>query len=485
MPDPGFARFRADGEAHAFSPRIAGELQLLAGRPADGAAAQPADLDATLARYRTALARPPAARAVPRDELVVRRARVPVPLDAVEPATAIVRRFVVSAMSVGALSPEAHRALTIGIQRAGGAANTGEGGEDPAWYRPGPDGRAEDARIKQVASARFGVTAAYLARAEQLEIKIAQGSKPGEGGQLPGRKATAYIAALRRGQPGQAYISPPPHHDIYSIEDLAQLIADLRAINPGARIGVKLVASRGVGTIAAGVAKAGAAYIHLSGHAGGTGASPLVLDQARRRAVGARSRRGPPGPPPQRPARPGRAAHRWRPADRARPAGRRAPRCRGVRVRDRGARRDRLRHGPPVPPRHLSDRDRHAARRPAGQVRRDARRRRPLLQRDRRGPPARAGRRRGAVASARSSARAGASCARSKRHGRSWRPSSARRAGPRRPPAGRTRPRRRPPSAMRPRPRSRRPLPRPSAARARSRPVASGSAPPTARSGRR
>jgi len=178
-------------------------------------------------------------------------------------------------MSVGALSPEAHQALTIGIQRAGGAANTGEGGEDPAWYAPGPDGRRHDARIKQVASARFGVTAVYLARADQLEIKIAQGSKPGEGGQLPGRKATAYIAALRRGQAGQSYISPPPHHDIYSIEDLAQLIADLRAINPGARIGVKLVAARGVGTIAAGVAKAGASYVHLSGHAGGTGASPL------------------------------------------------------------------------------------------------------------------------------------------------------------------------------------------------------------------
>jgi glutamate synthase domain-containing protein 3 len=196
-------------------------------------------------------------------------------LSQVEDARSIVCRFVVSAMSVGALSPEAHQALTIGIQRAGGAANTGEGGEDPAWYTPGPDGKRHDARIKQVASARFGVTATYLARADQLEIKIAQGSKPGEGGQLPGRKATAYIAALRRGQPGQSYISPPPHHDIYSIEDLAQLIADLRAINPKARIGVKLVAGRGVGTIAAGVAKAGASYIHLAGHAGGTGASPL------------------------------------------------------------------------------------------------------------------------------------------------------------------------------------------------------------------
>ena len=273
LPDPGFARFRADGEAHLFSPRVAGEITLLAVGGDDGIAAS--DLDARLARYRTALARPLADRAVPRDELRVRHAATPLPLSEVEDARSIVRRFVVSAMSVGALSPEAHQALTIGIQRAGGAANTGEGGEDPAWYAPDKDGKRHDARIKQVASARFGVTSAYLARADQLEIKIAQGSKPGEGGQLPGRKATAYIAALRRGQPGQSYISPPPHHDIYSIEDLAQLIADLRAINPGARIGVKLVAGRGVGTIAAGVAKAGASYIHLSGHAGGTGASPL------------------------------------------------------------------------------------------------------------------------------------------------------------------------------------------------------------------
>ncbi len=178
-------------------------------------------------------------------------------------------------MSVGALSPEAHQAVTIGMQRAGGAANTGEGGEDPAWYEPTEAGERRDSKIKQVASGRFGVTAAYLARADQLEIKMAQGSKPGEGGQLPGRKATAFIAALRRGQAGQSYISPPPHHDIYSIEDLAQLIADLRAINPRARIGVKLVSTRGVGTIASGVAKAGADYVLISGHAGGTGASPL------------------------------------------------------------------------------------------------------------------------------------------------------------------------------------------------------------------
>ena len=274
LPDPGFARFRADGEQHLFSPRIAGEIQVLSGHgEVEIDAAR--DTEAALARYRAALARPATDRSVPRDELRVRTTKKPLALSEVEPARDIVRRFVVSAMSVGALSPEAHQALTIGIQRAGGSANTGEGGEDPAWYAPTADGRRHDARIKQVASARFGVTATYLARADQLEIKIAQGSKPGEGGQLPGKKATAYIAALRRGQPGQSYISPPPHHDIYSIEDLAQLIADLRAINPKARIGVKLVASRGVGTVAAGVAKAGASYIHLSGHAGGTGASPL------------------------------------------------------------------------------------------------------------------------------------------------------------------------------------------------------------------
>jgi glutamate synthase (ferredoxin) len=278
LPDPGFARFKADGEAHLFSPKIAGEIQALSAEPAVGAS-----LDEVLGRYRVALGgsgdrsagRP--TNSVVRDGLRLRhRARHgPIDLALVEPAREIVRRFVVSAMSIGALSPEAHQALTIGIQRAGGAANTGEGGEDPAWYTPTASGERHDAKIKQVASARFGVTATYLAKADQLEIKIAQGSKPGEGGQLPARKATAYIAALRRGQPGMSYISPPPHHDIYSIEDLAQLIADLRAINPAARIGVKLVASRGVGTIAAGVAKAGASYVHLSGHAGGTGASPL------------------------------------------------------------------------------------------------------------------------------------------------------------------------------------------------------------------
>ncbi|HEY3072683.1 MAG TPA: glutamate synthase large subunit [Candidatus Limnocylindrales bacterium] len=271
MPDPGLTRFRKDGELHLYAPPIVGQIQGLADRELP--------TDDVLAGYRAGLSRE---RVLIRDELMLRKgatagdgAPSTIDLDEVEPIERVVRRFVTSAMSVGALSPEAHQAVTIGIQRAGGAANTGEGGEDPAWYQPGPDGERRDAQIKQVASARFGVTATYLARAEQLEIKIAQGSKPGEGGQLPGRKATEYIASLRRASPGQSLISPPPHHDIYSIEDLAQLIADLRAINPGARIGVKLVATRGIGTIAAGVAKAGADYIHVAGHSGGTGASPL------------------------------------------------------------------------------------------------------------------------------------------------------------------------------------------------------------------
>ncbi len=275
LPDPGFARFRSDGEAHLYAPSVVREIQALA-RPdgSGGAEVDGAGIDAALGRYRAGIAR---STAVVRDQLAIRPGR-PVPLEEVEPVESLAPRFVSSAMSLGSLSPEAHQVITLGMQRFGGSANTGEGGEDPSRYTllgEARGGERRDARIKQVASARFGVTAEYLARADQLEIKIAQGSKPGEGGQLPGRKATALIAALRRGQPGQSMISPPPHHDIYSIEDLAQLIADLRSINPAARIGVKLVATRGIGTIAAGVAKAGADYIHVAGHAGGTGASPL------------------------------------------------------------------------------------------------------------------------------------------------------------------------------------------------------------------
>jgi glutamate synthase domain-containing protein 3 len=175
-------------------------------------------------------------------------------------------------MSVGAVSPEAHRTLARAMNRLGARSNTGEGGEDSRLYSEDPEAAC---KIKQVASGRFGVTAEYLVHAEEIEIKIAQGSKPGEGGQLPAAKVTPYIASLRRAAPGMALISPPPHHDIYSIEDLEQLIHDLGEVNPGARIGVKLVAGAGVGIIAAGVAKAGADVITVSGHDGGTGASPL------------------------------------------------------------------------------------------------------------------------------------------------------------------------------------------------------------------
>ncbi len=197
----------------------------------------------------------------------------PLPLDEVEGDTAILGRFSTQAMSLGAISPETHTTLAIAMNRLGGRSNTGEGGEDPGAYGPG---REDNNRVKQVASARFGVTAEYLVHADELEIKIAQGAKPGEGGQLPASKVSVYIARLRHAVPGMMLISPPPHHDIYSIEDLAQLIYDLRAINPHARIGVKLVASAGVGIIATGVAKAGADVITIAGHDGGTGASPIT-----------------------------------------------------------------------------------------------------------------------------------------------------------------------------------------------------------------
>ena len=199
----------------------------------------------------------------------------PVPLEEVEPASEIVKRFCTGAMSHGSISKEAHECLAIAMNRLGGMSNTGEGGEDPKRYLPGPNGDSKNCAIKQVASARFGVTINYLANAKELQIKIAQGAKPGEGGQLPGHKVSAEIAELRHSTPGVTLISPPPHHDIYSIEDLAQLIYDLKGSNPGVRVSVKLVAEVGVGTVAAGVAKGNADEVLISGHDGGTGASPL------------------------------------------------------------------------------------------------------------------------------------------------------------------------------------------------------------------
>jgi glutamate synthase domain-containing protein 2/glutamate synthase domain-containing protein 3 len=203
------------------------------------------------------------------------RPGTPIPLDEVEPASEIVKRFSTGAMSLGSLSREAHETLAIAMNRIGGKSNTGEGGEDPVRFQPDANGDSRRSAIKQVASGRFGVNINYLTNADQLQIKMAQGAKPGEGGQLPGHKVDGYIAKIRFTTPGVGLISPPPHHDIYSIEDLKQLIYDLRSANPKAQVSVKLVAEMGVGTVAAGVAKCNADHVLISGHDGGTGASPL------------------------------------------------------------------------------------------------------------------------------------------------------------------------------------------------------------------
>ncbi|MDR3436888.1 glutamate synthase large subunit [Telmatospirillum sp.] len=207
---------------------------------------------------------------------VLKPAGAPVPIEEVEPATEIVKRFATGAMSFGSISREAHTTLAIAMNRIGGRSNTGEGGEEAERFRPLPNGDSMRSAIKQVASGRFGVTAEYLVNADDIQIKMAQGAKPGEGGQLPGHKVDATIARVRHSTPGVGLISPPPHHDIYSIEDLAQLIFDLKNVNPQARISVKLVAETGVGTVAAGVSKARADHVTISGHDGGTGASPLT-----------------------------------------------------------------------------------------------------------------------------------------------------------------------------------------------------------------
>jgi len=281
LPDYGWVRFRRDerAESHFWEPQRTRHLQL-----AVGAARGSAQAAATAPSYAEAWSAYRAAREegeplVLRDLLQILPAGPRLSVYEVEQRSSLVRRFVSSAMSLGSLSPEAHETITLAMNQLGGRSNTGEGGEDPSAYRreadAPPDYLPRNNKVKQVASGRFGVTAEYLAHAEELEIKIAQGSKPGEGGQLPGHKVTEFIARLRHAQPGISLISPPPHHDIYSIEDLAQLIYDLKRINPRAAVGVKLVAQLGVGTVAAGVAKAYADYIHIAGHSGGTGASPL------------------------------------------------------------------------------------------------------------------------------------------------------------------------------------------------------------------
>ncbi len=301
LPDYGWVRFRKSdtSEPHAWQPGNVKALQTAVG--STKAQVVPTDPAAAFAIFTQDLvAREPA---VLRDLLAIKPAGAEVALEEVESSAELCKRFVSSAMSLGSLSPEAHQCITIAMNMLGGRSNTGEGGEDPEVYRvpavvTAPSGGGalqmqggtavaemvamavetpllKNNKIKQVASGRFGVTAEYLSHADELEIKVAQGAKPGEGGQLPGHKVSGLIARLRHAQPGVSLISPPPHHDIYSIEDLAQLIYDLKRVNPRAAIGVKLVSSRGVGTVAAGVAKAYADFIVIAGNTGGTGAAAL------------------------------------------------------------------------------------------------------------------------------------------------------------------------------------------------------------------
>ena len=262
LPIGGFYRQRAGGEPHAYSAQLMHLLQTAVGT----------DSYSTYLQFSRGIKDLPAVYL--RDLLEFNYAKDPVKIDQVEAITEIRKRFVTPGMSLGALSPEAHETLAIAMNRIGAKAVSGEGGEDSLRYKPYPNGDNANSSIKQVASGRFGVTAEYLGAAEELEIKVAQGAKPGEGGQLPGFKVTEMIAKLRHSTPGVTLISPPPHHDIYSIEDLAQLIYDLKQINPRARVCVKLVSSAGIGTVAAGVAKAHADVILIAGHVGGTGASP-------------------------------------------------------------------------------------------------------------------------------------------------------------------------------------------------------------------
>ncbi len=262
----GYYQWRRDGEKHAIDPDLISKLQHAVRENS----------------YESFKAFSRLANGVDKDRLAIRSllkfkgGANPIPLDEIEPASEIVKRFVTGAMSFGSISKEAHETLAIAMNRLGGKSNTGEGGEDPERFKPLPSGDSKRSAIKQVASGRFGVTIEYLTNADELQIKMAQGAKPGEGGQLPGHKVDEAIGRVRHSTPGVTLISPPPHHDIYSIEDLAQLIHDLKNSNPAARISVKLVAEVGVGTVAAGVSKGHSDHVLISGDSGGTGASPLT-----------------------------------------------------------------------------------------------------------------------------------------------------------------------------------------------------------------
>ena len=270
LPQGGVYAWRRDGERHMWDPETVAGLQ----RVARGEGAEAYE------DFARRVDEENASHGLLRGLMRLRTAAEPISIEDVEPAAEIVKRFVTGGMSLGSLSPESHETIAVAMNRLGGKSNTGEGGEDRRRYEPDPNGDLRRSAIKQVASGRFGVTIDYLANADQLQIKISQGSKPGEGGQLPGHKITEEIARLRHSMPGVELISPPPHHDIYSIEDLKQLIYDLRSANPRASVSVKLAAEMGVGTVAAGVAKANADHIVIAGHDGGTGASPLSSIQS-------------------------------------------------------------------------------------------------------------------------------------------------------------------------------------------------------------
>src|SRR6201988_254016 len=257
---------RVNGEYHLLNPNTISKLQQAVRQ----------DSFKTFEEYTDLIDRQSANLCTLRGLMKLKKSDKPAPIDEVEPAKEIVKRFTTGAMSFGSISKEAHETLAIAMNRIGGKSNTGEGGEDEERFKADANGDLRRSAVKQVASARFGVTANYLVNADELQIKMAQGAKPGEGGQLPGHKVDSVIARLRHSIPGVGLISPPPHHDIYSIEDLAQLIYDLKNVNPSARIAVKLVAEVGVGTVAAGVSKAHADVVLISGDSGGTGASPLT-----------------------------------------------------------------------------------------------------------------------------------------------------------------------------------------------------------------
>jgi glutamate synthase (ferredoxin) len=261
----GQLQWRKDGEFHLFNPETIHKLQL----------ACRTNSYSTFKEYSREVDDQSKNHCTLRGLFQLKPAPQPISIEEIEPVESIVKRFKTGAMSYGSISKEAHEALAIAMNRLGGKSNTGEGGEDPERYLPGPNGDSKNSAIKQVASGRFGVTSLYLTQAKELQIKMAQGAKPGEGGELPGRKVYPWIAKTRHSTPGVGLISPPPHHDIYSIEDLAELIHDLKNANEHARISVKLVSEVGVGTVAAGVAKAHADVVLISGHDGGTGASPI------------------------------------------------------------------------------------------------------------------------------------------------------------------------------------------------------------------